>query len=312
MDKLSKKGFAECITVTLLMHLRESIAVCPDHSLHSALIAAGHKVFLFDNDTIIMDKLLNWGEQIRNRFVIDNMFQFKASVVLDQFSENTIDEKFIGAHTFSDILNKMLGAMRGMGNELNELRGCVLKISDTTNTLLTICQKQDQQMSSLLASVQMSACNSSPTEPIPQPLIQHLTVSNERTYKFKQLRSWPQTLKNPGSIQFSDLIFQYIAEAIDDIPKESNNAAQCQVIRAMEIAEQFHPGITKMNVPRGWHPTDEQISNWRSIANNIQNNVIGHILSNQKKGCRQRGPTGKVSGILRAWSSVQPKKVVNK
>ena len=94
-----------------------------------------------------MDKLLTWGRKIRQRFIIDNILQFKASVVLHNFDEGSIDEKFVGVHSFNEVLNKIVGGFRGIINHICEFQTIISEQSRSTNKLIELVQNQQRQIS---------------------------------------------------------------------------------------------------------------------------------------------------------------------
>jgi hypothetical protein len=227
MEKLGKKSFADVIAASLLMYLNDTLRACRNHLLHSQLITAAKSISFFDTDEIILKKLLLWGENIRSRFLADNILQFKASVLLDNLSEENINEKFIGVHTFSEVLNKLIGGIRSISNEMSLLRSAVLEISHKTDALISINTTQSEQINRLLskaAAQSTSDANNIQSNTIVSSILvseKHLqgrqpnvvaVVENHNV--FRQPRSWPTQLRSPGEIQFADLVFQYIADAI--------------------------------------------------------------------------------------------------
>ena len=90
MHKIFNKSFANVLTAILLMYYRDTIQVCKEHRLHSSMVQAGHEVFPCDDTETITQKLLHWGEKIRSRFVMDNLTQFRSSVILNNLSEEAI------------------------------------------------------------------------------------------------------------------------------------------------------------------------------------------------------------------------------
>ena len=126
MHKLVKLSFAHALLATLLMYLRDTMQACPEHDLHLRLKQAASIIFPVDDDGMIVRKLLHWGDRIRNHFIMENLTQFKASTILDNLSEEALCTKFVGANTFAETLNKLVGGYRGMTNEILELRRTVL------------------------------------------------------------------------------------------------------------------------------------------------------------------------------------------
>ncbi len=119
----------------------------------------------------------------------------------------------------------------------------------------------------------------------------------------QQARSWPNNLRSLKNKTMADVIYQYISENLRDIPTEKNNAAQQQVIRAMEIAAKFDAELMTMKRPGA--PTANDYTIWRRKALQIQAAILLKISEKKANGKRARSNTGSLLGILRAWTNLQ-------
>ena len=125
-------------------------------------------------------------------------------------------------------------------------------------------------------------------------------------FELRQPRKWPQNLQSLASVQLSDMIYQFIVESLDTIPMQANNAAQSMVKRAITIACYFEPNIPKLrSLTGGRAPTKDDFTQWRTVANKVQCDVLKYINSHKEKQQRQREQTGNVPGIIRVWNKLK-------
>ena len=223
---------------------------------------------------------------------MDNLTQLKSSTILDNLPEDQIAAQFVGAHTFSDTLHKLVGGYRGLMNEILQLRTMVISLTEIT-------RNQSKQIEMLL-----SRENTTPNTIHHNNFVELSGYTNiPRTAVLRPPRCWPQNFKSLGNVQMSNLIVNYLAEALYEIPTERNNKIQHKVIQAIGLANKFH-SIDSMKI-HNRKPTESEVVAWRNIAEQIQTSVINHIKSKQPQGIRTRGPTGNVEGILKMWSALR-------
>ena len=60
---------------------------------------------------------------------MNNLTQLNSTTILDNLSEESIATRFVGAHTFQDVLNKMVAGHRIKMNETLELRGQIMTLN---------------------------------------------------------------------------------------------------------------------------------------------------------------------------------------
>lgn len=230
---------------------------------------------------------------------MDNLTQFKTSVIISNISEVAISEMFVGANTFGDVLNKLVCGYRLMSKEILELRGQILQISDMTKGVSAAITNQTQ----MLAQCITNSTNSN-TAFLP-------SLSTEATPTFfstlQQPRRWPDSLQSLGGIRLSTLVCQFVAERLDMIPAQPNNKTQNEVSRAMKIVAKFDQDITRLKTLYGGRkPSSLELNTWRTKSNDIESRVLGHI--EQKKlpnsnSKRQKKHSGLVLTILRSWKN---------
>ena len=301
LSKLTNLPFARAILATILMYLKDTILANTKHALHVSLINAAKTVFMEDDESILQI-LLRWGDRIRSKFIMNNLTQLNSTTILDNLSEESIATRFVGAHTFQDVLNKMVAGHRIQMNETLELRGQIMTLNENMQLLKSENEKQTIILNDLanklthMHSIQIPSEIENMSSQLP---IQHAI--------FKQPRRWPQSLQSLGGVQLADLIFQFIVDALWKIPKGKNNDPQRQALSAIKIASNFHStkDISNIVISHKNKPaTQQNIVEYRSIANQIQADAVLFIKSKQPDGQRTRGLSGKVLGIIRTWTSL--------
>ncbi len=297
MHKLVKRSFANALTAVVLMYFRDTLQACADHRLHNRMLEVAREIFPFDNLDEMKSKLLHWGNKIRTRFIMDNLTQFKSSVILSNLSEEDIAIKFVGANTFADVLAKLVGGYRGLSRETTELRSQVQDLMDSMNSLTAVIKDQSQALHDHLR-VQSISANVCASEAIQNP---------EKAIRsmLKQVRRWPQTIQSLSGVRLSSLICQYVGERLDMIPLEPNNKAQNEVSRAINIASKFNSDITKLHsLYGGERPNVADMTMWRTASQIIESQVLECIETHKKSGTdtkRRKKHTGVVSSVVRTW-----------
>ena len=247
--------------------------------------------------------MLDWGEMIRRRFIMDNLTQFKSATILENLPEEEIASRFVGANSFGDSLVKLMSGYRGLMSETQQLRGIVLKLSDSiANLQLTI-----ETMRSSMGQMHITAVNSNAT---------NLQVNSQQNIsslpipmQLNQARAWP--LKSMAGMALSDLIYQFVSERLDLIPTEINNKVQSEALRALAIAAQFEPQLNNLKSQFGGsHPKPCELEKWVELAESAERKVLEALELKKKsievpdgKKRRQRKHTGFVPAIVRSWSS---------
>ena len=122
LSKLNNVDFARTIITSILMYFRETMSVFSDHILHLSILVGAKVAFPCETDICIFKILMTWGDQIRSKCVMDNLLQMKSSIALKNLSEECISKRFVGAHTFQDILNKLVAGYRGLTDEILVLK----------------------------------------------------------------------------------------------------------------------------------------------------------------------------------------------
>ena len=300
MHKLVKPSFARALVATLLMYLRDTLQVCPEHNLHCRLKEAANLIFPVDDEGLIMRKLLHWGDRIRSQFIMDNLTQFKASTILDNLSEEALSIKFVGANTFADTLGKLVGGYRGMMNEILELRRVVLDLADATKSLGEVIQQQQ----TILSRISFQASNESAVASIENST----HVTQPVTTVLRQPRRWPQSLQSLNGLQLSTLIYEYVGQRVDMVPRQPNNRAQGDVQRAIKIAAKFEPDLLRLQTILGERrPANDELKYWREAALATEAKVLSYIAQHkpEKTGHhRARQQTGRVPAIVRTWKAM--------
>ena len=301
MHKIIKPSFAHALVATLLMYIRETMKASSGHTLHLRLIEAASVIFVFDDNDTVVQKLLYWGERIRSQFIMDNLTQFKTSTILENLSEDDISANFVGANTFADALNKMICGYRCMTKEILELRQNVLELVDTTKSLAGIVEKQHATIIQVVS--QNAHTTSSGSEPMP-----NMHPAATKTLVLQQVRTWPQNLQSLNGLQLSTLIYEYIGQRLDMIPRQPNNKAQGEVMRAIAIAAKFEPRLTQLRQDLGVNtPSNSDLNLWRELALSVENRVLTFINKHKpdKSGSqRVRSHTGRVPSIVRTWKTM--------
>ncbi|KAG9397831.1 hypothetical protein AC1031_016541 [Aphanomyces cochlioides] len=205
LARLEKRSFAEALAASRLMYLPDTLTVCPNHSLHLTMVASAKAVLPYEDDTEILNILKHWGEKVRLKFIMDNLMQLKTGTILENLNEEGITQRFVGAHTFAEVLNKLVGGYRGLMNEILELRGIVSDIAAANSRQTT-----------LLENLVAISKNSQATGADPSN-----SCDASRTFsQFRQARNWPRSLNSLANITMSQLLFMYLADSLDEIPHE--------------------------------------------------------------------------------------------
>ena len=123
-----------------------------------------------------------------------------------------------------------------------------------------------------------------------------------------QPRSWPKNYESLSGLQLSTLIYQYVGQRLDMIPRQPNNRAQGDVQRAIVIAAKFEPSLLRLHqLLGGRRPSTEELKHWRETALVIEGKVLSYIAQHKtakKTNQRARQQTGRVPAILRIWKSM--------
>ncbi|KAH9082813.1 hypothetical protein LEN26_021109 [Aphanomyces euteiches] len=292
MDRLSNRSFANAMTAALLMYLRDTLHACEKHMLHKTLLEAGQAVFC-DTEGIVRTILLKWGENIRTKFIMDNLTQLKTSVILQNLPNDDIAKHFVGANTFSDVLEKLVLGYRTLMGEVLNLRGLTFELQN-------LVKSQSNQLASIHNLLVQNGSNVYPPSSDQGIEKSYMNIPN-----IGHIRSWPSDFTSLANIQFSDLIVRYLAKSLWSIPLERNNKVQHRVIQAIKIAEKFYPIKKMMMKPPSRVPTENEMKLWRTVAVEIQSKILDHIQANRDTKERKRGPTGAVEGALKLWSKLR-------
>lgn len=135
--KCSKRGFSDVLTASVIMHYDETSLVYCDHIMHIELRRAVSRVTLF---TAVDEQLHLWGRIIRRRFVLDNLLSLPLITIRSRLSEMGLLQRYVGVHTFDQILQRLLHDYREI-LKLNEellasvrsLQADVSRLSDRLN-----------------------------------------------------------------------------------------------------------------------------------------------------------------------------------
>ena len=212
MTKLVKRVFANTLAATVLMYLKDTLLVSKDHQLHFAMAKAASPIFLSNDHDTIISCLCKWGERIRTRFIMDNLTQLKTSDILANLSHGDVSDLFVGANTFGDILQKLVGGYRGLMSEVLELRGIVLDQANAFTRFHDTAETHTQMLQQILAKLNLpSASNLNLRVNSSDPC---LVVPNQ--LQLQQPRSWP--IKTLEGKTLSTLIYEFACENLISIP----------------------------------------------------------------------------------------------
>ena len=294
MDRLVNRTFADAMTATLLMYLRDTLLVCEEHTLHTTLLEAGQTFLNLKVRVLYLKKMTKWGEQIRTKFIMDNLNQLNTSIILDNLSNEAVAAHFVGANTFAGALEKLVVGYRTLMSEILQLRNLVIELNGAVKS-------QNLQLNAIDSSIkEMAAIH----ERTGKTNCIALATSITNLPTFRQARSWPKSFTSLANIQYSDLIVRYLVESLGTISVERNNKVQHRVLQAIEIADKFHSIKSMAIQPPGRDPTEEEVQSWRLAAVEVQTKILGHIKAHREEKARSRGPTGSVEGVLKLWSKL--------
>ncbi|ETI30319.1 hypothetical protein F443_22560 [Phytophthora nicotianae P1569] len=211
--KISPKGFADCLTATLLMYYRDTLKVSPQHIVHQEMQRVHATLSPICQ---CQEELLEWGSKIRKRFVMDTILALPLHIVKQSLSTEEQAEQFVGIHTFADTLERLLLGHQQLVLANEELKNMMRQILDRLSSTPT----RGSSDRSNAAPEQAREAEPAPTNPLRPPLVG---------------QSWPAGLTTLKGKKLSDFLVQYIMENLGSLPKDSSNRGQKDCLRAVEI-----------------------------------------------------------------------------
>ncbi|KUF81349.1 hypothetical protein AM587_10016545 [Phytophthora nicotianae] len=283
--KISPKGFADCLTATLLMYYRDTLKVSPQHIVHQEMQRVHATLSPICQ---CQEELLDWGSKIRKRFVMDNILALPLHIVKQSLSTEEQAEQFVGIHTFADTLERLLLGHQQLVLANEELKNMMRQILDRLSSTPT----RGSSDRSNAAPEQAREAEPAPTNPLRPPLVG---------------QSWPAGLTTLKGKKLSDFLVQYIMENLGSLPKDSSNRGQKDCLRAVEILSYVADLSSIPPLPPSSCEAERVrwISAMQRMANRCELTLSGLTrAANGAQGQRNRRRSGKLTGIVKGWSEL--------
>jgi hypothetical protein len=274
-SKITQKGFADCLTATMLMYLDDTIQASASHIIHEALSNAACVSAHVDLAT-----LSSWGRVIRKRFILDNLHALPVDVIKRNLDEREFAARHIGVHTFAESLERCVIGYRELCGEVQDLKGAVLALTASLRGW-----SAPQQSTVPLATA--PPCS----DPASRPF--HLGVP------------WPADFTTVRALKLQDLVVRYVRDNLAAVAFSQSNRLHKEVSHAIQIIKHFADMSTiPISTPANTMVFNVQLA---AFARDIQHRVVAYIEAKRPMnhtGKRKRSISGSVSGVVRAWGEL--------
>ncbi len=286
------------------MFFEETYALSPNNIVHASMRMALRTVCPTMTDETAVATMRRWAADIRQVFVIDNLNALPVGKILDNASEQDVNKRFIGAHTFGEGLERMCVGIKNVCADVSKLRSDMATIRCEMTAMATMQLEISSKLTEFMslhrhrsADINNTPSNGVDSSTSTPPL--NLVLASEPP-------KWPHSLKSLANVSFASLVYQYFHDELDRVPFDRKNYAQRDGLQAIKIARAFMGS----SVPPPFHTVTDDTSRaqWRRdvqvLSNNVQQRVLDHLNRFKPVGARARPRTGAVSGIVRAWTSL--------
>ena len=288
--KLHKRGFADCLTATLLMNLDETHALAADHMIHVQLAAVGQTMVA---RPIAMEELKGWVRLIRKQPTLDNLNSLPMGLIKANLTDRELAERHIGVQTFAESLERSVAGYREL----------VANVQDLTRLVQRLLHRQDE----MFRLLQAPGPNHPTTEPTPE-----LHDAVTRTAPPPPSRSimalgrpWPQDFKTLRRVMLQDLIVRFVRDDLGTVAFDLGIRLHKEVHHAMQIVRHFADLGSIPSVPTSANDGDVVAFNngLSQFGRYAQVRILAFVEEHRARnvsGKRTRSITGLVSGIVRA------------
>lgn len=283
--KIKKKGFADCLIATVLMYYRDTMEVMPSHSLHSEIQRVYESV---EPRRSVQEDLLHWGSIIRRRFVSDNILALPVDVVRKTLTTQEQADQFIGIHTFTETLQRLLVGYQHVIAKQEELRYMMHTILDRMDRIPALPTQEEPSRHHVATRAFDQNC------------------SNEQAPS--QSVSWPSNLKKLAGKRLSDFLVQYVVDGLASVPHCSSNRAQKDCARAVQIVGEIADLSTIPLCSEDASEKDRKV--WLESLQRMAvrcEQMLVEAFSNvypSEGSKRKRRRTGNLTGIVKAWGEL--------
>lgn len=289
LDRLSSQQLSEVHAASLLMYIHETQMLCAGHIVHTAMLAAVQDASPHLHQEQCWTVLGKWGSDIRREFVMNNMVALPVAKVKASLCEGELDQLFVSAHTFEEILTRLVGAVRAVAGE-------IVSVRSDLQSMRELLVASNQTIASLHDMILTLQTTSAPTR---------TGDFSEITHPPEGPKQWPANLNTLAGVSLSSVIYQHYCDQLEKVPYDSKNRQQTEVRSAMMIARRFIGSNEPTPLAHTSSHAERRV--WKSrvkqLAASTQNEILAHLdrLNTTSTGTNKRKLTGTVSGIVRAW-----------
>lgn len=288
--KISPKGFADCLTATLLMYYRDTLAISPQHIVHQKMQSVHAALPQLHS---CQEELLDWGSKIRKRFVTDNILSLPVESIKSSLTMEEQAEQFVGVHTFGDTLERLLlghqelvAAYESLKNMMHQILDRLDHMPRMEHTVCAVCSTGN-------VAEQTQPPNAASTLELRPPMVE---------------QTWPHSLSSLRGKRLSDFLVQYFVEGLGSLSKSRGNRSQKDCLRAVEIVAYVADLSSIPPIPAPVHELERMqwMSAMVTMASQCETLLVTGLSKTDKveRGKRKRRRSGKLTGIVKAWSEL--------
>lgn len=292
--RLQQRGFADCLTASLLMYLDDTLEAKTEHLIHEQLFKAAVLT------GVTRGELQSWGRTIRKRFILDNLTALPVHVIKQNLAEEELVERHVGVHTFADSLERCVVGYREMTRQMHDFMVLLSRVLEQQTQLLSIMQSGSPQTAMAVGTLATQR-------------VQQQTSQQQPAGPLMLGRPWPSDFVSLSGVKVQDLIVRYIMDDLATVQFSLSNRMHREVRDAIAIVKKF---ADLSSVPRRELAINAEgdvvryANSVAAFARVTQARVVDFIDQHRQRPIsssalkRKRSLTGSVAGVVKAWGEV--------